>query len=330
MSDASPNLLAQAPVADTLDRMPQLDSNSFGLDGTGLIVLAVVAAAVLAALAVGGVVLARRLEKRRALRNLQDAARRQGLDADEWRLLNWIAHLSGAKRIDAVLSLNAHFEKGVEKLLEDPRVLELSRTLNVPVTAIIRSLRQKLGLEDPQQGRSLGSHVLESLHAGCTLSVQRPQEPSEFSARLVKTSKNLTDFVLEVDEEIHCQAEEKWSLRKAEEGLFWEFDAIVQRRAGKDVFCCARGEARYVNRRRFSRIPTRKEALISMITLLGERGELLGPQMREAVVVELGGPGMLLECDESAEVGTRLLMHVDLGAARVLQGVAVVKRCTRG
>jgi hypothetical protein len=52
--------------------------------------------------------------------------------------------------------------------------------------------------------------------------------------------------------------------------------------------------------------------------------------MREAVVVELGGPGMLLECDESAEVGTRLLMHVDLGAARVLQGVAVVKRCTRG
>lgn len=267
-----------------------------------------------------------RQQRKLALTELRAAVDRAGLGADHKRVLTWIAVLSGAKPLDSVLTTPPAFERGTDALLGGDRATEIARHLGSPPAVIVRELREKLELGPPRAGRALLAHMLTGIPQASNVTVSRSASPREFDATVRETSQPTFDIALEPHQTIECDAGEVWTISRADQGVVCNFDAKVLKREDGAVHLLAQGDAHYISRRRFARIPTYRAALVAQLPLVSPGDSLTQPEFAKATVLEIGGPGMLLQMDAEVPMGQRLLIVVQAAAQEVLQVVGVVRR----
>lgn len=109
--------------------------------------------------------------------------------------------------------------------------------------------------------------------------------------------------------------------------MIWEFEAIATA-CSQDTISLSHSERiRYVNRRRFTRVPTDKPAKIALFPVFGQVTE--SKQMElcfvPAVITEIAGPSVRVRTDLSVQIRQRVLLVFDLEEGRLVQDVGEVR-----
>jgi len=222
------------------------------------------------------------------------------------------------------------FNRGVESLLESASLADTlaSGTSASAGCSFLVSLREKLGFEVlPGQARPT-SVDLGPMKPGTQIAIQRQRSPERFNAVVRATRTDPAEIAVRpAGQEIRSRPGESWIVHFPQGGILWEFNSWVVHHAGGDIVIRPVGEVRWINRRRFPRVPTDKPAWGAAFPFHNEDGTPAEvPQFVSGRLVELAGPGMQLRAPLDVEVGNRVLVVVQLEHDKTVESAAVVRR----
>jgi hypothetical protein len=297
-------------------------------------------------LVLGGVVVAvamvalllyrRRAQARRGGRLIEDWARQAGLGDRERFVLLAVARAAKMRNAGAVLDSAAAFERGAAQLLKSKRVASLSGERRERIEQLIGAVRCRLRMRQAvpavggvaPAGRSDAEPEAPSFAEGDRLTVVYRGRAASVGVRIAATADD--EMLVQPDTPIDCKPGESWLLQYADGGALWEFDAPVVRSDEGIVTLGPAAKPRYVNRRRFPRVPTSKPAHVAEFPMWREDGEVGTHDFVAGELVEIGGTGLKLEAPMGARAGQRVLLALKFAPDRVIEGLGKVRRVTTG
>jgi hypothetical protein len=119
---------------------------------------------------------------------------------------------------------------------------------------------------------------------------------------------------------------ESWVVRYPQGGVLWEFDAWVTGRSDGEVALRPTGRLRWINRRRFLRVATRRPAYVAPFPFLMNYQETSPPRFYEGTLTEIGGAGLRVDAPVRVAPGERVLVVVELAPDKVAEGTGIVRR----
>jgi len=289
------------------------------------IILLVVAAAIFLA-----AILVHRFRDAKRRRQFQKRAGEAGMNAEEQKLLGHLANLAGLRQTDAVLDAPDAFDRGAEVLLQSERVSAMDADLQARTRALVNTLREKLGFARQESlDPTHGAVWLGKIPMGTSVEVVRPSSPEPFQAVLAGEEAVAEQIVLEPAVAMRCEGNESWTLRYAEGGLLWEFDARVVRQEDTGrVVMLPGGKVRCINRRKFIRTPVRISAFVAPFPFLRDQDADGPPRFLPATVVEIAGPGLRIQAPLEVGMGERMLVGLKMPDRKVMQALGITRRPT--
>ena len=276
-----------------------------------------------------------RRERKTTEKLFTEYAVKRGLTARERQILLSIANEAGLKRNESIFTLISAFDSGaakVEKNLAGRQTDKESRQLE----AVLFSLREKLGFKkEPSYSRSTPaeSEKLSSrqIPVGRKVDVvhRKAQDSEAIEATVVKNSD--TELAVRLTKPVTITFGEYWNVHYYFGTSIWEFDTSVISYDGNVMVLSHSDNIRFINRRRFLRVPVQKPAFIAQFPFErklrysiddgiknGETTQdsadilLRPPEFIPAVVTELGGPGLRIEAAIEVKTGDRVLVMFEL------------------
>lgn len=283
---------------------------------------------VLAAAAVVVVLHRRRAARKKAKAAFQRRARELGLDPNERNLLLAVAKTAGPPRIDNIFSIgSAAFERAVSHFVDSRTFRSLSEEVRAAAMGVLHTLREKLGYQpgeapDEEQGA-------QGVAPGTQLTIIHRGRGHAFHATVSRADP--ARFVVDAAPGTDYHPGEDWLVRFGEGEKMWEFNASVLRTEEGRVVLAQPTKMRFINRRRFHRVPTDRPASVAVFPLLKADTTLDSLRFVPARLVEIAGPGLRLaglELDEPLDIheGSKVLVTARLASDRVIEGVGVVRR----
>jgi len=275
-------------------------------------------------------------EKKKAFgKSFVDNARALGLTGRESQLLTIAADRAGLKRAESIFTMDTAFERGTAKVIEDGLGGEQSAEKSEQMKIEFSFLREKLGF-GKRLGSSAGAKKLSSrqIPVGKTLYITRrkARDSDDIESTVVKNSA--TELVIKVSKPVGVTFGETWCVRYYSGVSVWEFDTAVVSCDGGILALNHSERVRFINRRRFLRVPVRRRAFIAQFPfartvveqsaqkkeqgkvdqdLSGASGRMWGPpEFVPAVVTEFAGPGLRMESALEVKVGQRVLVVFSL------------------
>jgi len=255
-------------------------------------------------------------------------AQEAGLSDEERGLVAAIARLAGLGRSpQGIFTDEKAFGAGLARLVDSGRPGRASGHSYAMCTRCIYlvSLHEKLGFEPTGSGKEVAQAIqLGYLEPGTALTVFRQTRPENLQVFVTgRRDQGRELFVLpEVPLEAH--AGETWTVRYPRAGTLWEFDAKVVSNMADEIVIRPGGQARWVNRRRFARVPVCRPAQVALFPFHRAEGNMSAPEFVPARLVDIGGPGMRIEASLEAAVGDRLLVVAEL-PNRVMEIMGMVR-----
>jgi len=253
-------------------------------------------------------------------------ADRRGLSQRERTVLLEIASRAKLKRRESIFTLASAFGLGATQITDQALALQgaqASRRLRFELTV----LREKLGL----QGRvsdSIGSEAALNKPSSRQIPIDKKLqiirhelEPTDIEATVTKNDD--IELAVRLSKPLEADPGQACRVHYYYGASVWEFDASVVNCDGEILVLAHSYDVRFINRRRFFRVPVKKPALIASFpftkTLRSDENEdesLAGdlpcswgaPEFVPATVTELGGPGLRVEAPLEVEVGARVLV----------------------
>ncbi|RKY08563.1 MAG: hypothetical protein DRP66_04295 [Planctomycetota bacterium] len=254
-------------------------------------------------------------------------AARRGLAVRERQILRELARKAGLKRSESIFTLGVAFDRGaagmIEENLADPNELSV--------------LREKLGFRKPPNS-SAGSPAIStkrssrSIAVGKKVRITRRKTPGSdhIESIVVKNSDN--GLSIKLEKSVKIIFGEPWCVRYHFGSSIREFDTTVISYDGDVLLLNHSENVRFINRRRFLRVPVARPALIApfpfarTLAETGDRDEPTAndhsarasviswglPQFVPAVVTELAGPGLRIKSSLNVKIGQRVLVVFDL------------------
>jgi len=272
----------------------------------------------------------RTLLRQRASSQLFDEyADRTGLSARERQILLTIASYAGLKECEAIFTMASAFDLGAARMIEESLTRqgpEAGGQLKIELSF----LREKLGFT--KKSNKLSSRQIpEDRKVHITRRIGRHSD--EIEATVVEN--NDIELTLKLATPVRITFGEVWRVRYYFGASVWEFETSVLSYDGDVLVLHHSDDVRFINRRRFLRVPVNKPAFIASFpfakALVGDTGvskeqpdaeqdsadgsdRAWGPpQFIPAVVTELAGPGLRMEAPLEVNVGDRVLVVVRLG-----------------
>ena len=287
--------------------------------------------------------------ERKSSTNLFDKySRERGLSEDEDQLLSDIARKAGLKRNESVFTMFTAFDRGVSAVKKS-----FSGSHQTPeyyqMKSILASLRQKLGFTKqasfsrgtPNKSKQLSSR---DVRVGKKVLITRRSGQADGGIETVVVENTENEFIVEMSEQIKVTFGEFWCVRYFQGSSIWEFDSSVLSYDGRRLILRHNDNVRFINRRRFLRVPVIMPAFIAHFPFelvcketrpddIDEDGDDYDiershaltwgpPEFVPAVVTELAGPGLRIESTLDVNIGDRVLVvfnlgqHMESGSAR--------------
>jgi hypothetical protein len=280
------------------------------------------------------------LSRRRRIWREEDAsagyfdinAERVGLTADESKILRKIAKYAGLRRIDAVFTMKDAFVRGSEMLMKKRFMSGLALTGRKHLNEQVISIRGKLGFGmdvdasiDSCTSKGLSSRQIP-VGRSIMLSRVGASESSVYSATIIAN----TDFELKLkaSEVVASTNSQIWRVHYQLGARMWKFDSLELSSKGDELILRHCDEIRLINRRKFVHAPVDLQGYISVFpcayTMSQEQSSIL-PRFIRAKIVEISGPGLLIEADTKLRSNTRLLVVFEIEDGRVIQNAAEVR-----
>jgi preprotein translocase subunit YajC len=265
-------------------------------------------------------------------------ARKIGLSNRECKILFKAAQKAGLKQSESIFTMSTAFDRGTAKMLEeaqtDPRAVEESNQLRMELVF----LREKLGYKQKTSSSdsSAQSAKLSSrqIPIGKKIHITRRKvlTAGNIEATVVKNSDN--ELGIRLAQAVRITFGESWCARYYFGSSVWEFDTAVIGYDGDMLVLSHSDNVRFINRRRFLRVPVKMSGFIATFPFeklpvevhrseeeeqaQGDASEqpvtfIWGPpEFVPAVVTELAGPGLRVESSLDLKVGDRILIVFNL------------------
>jgi len=290
-----------------------------------LLLIAIILFAALIAL-----LLYRRAAETKAFRQVLEARARQvGLTDPELYVLLAIAKAAKVRNATALLSSAEAFDRGANRLLTSRRVTSLSAERRDGISVLIESMRGRLAVGRPAPAVNgaapeTASPLAPSLNEGDRLAVIYRGRSATFDVHVAATADE--ELVVEPSTPMACKPGESWLLQYAEGGSLWEFDAPVVRSEEGKITLGRMGRPRFINRRRFPRVPTSKLAHLATFPMWRQDSQVGKHEFVTGELIEIAGTGLKLRAPIEARAGQRILLTLDLAPNRVIEGLGKVRR----
>jgi len=298
------------------------------------ILMGVIAIIILTA-ALFAVSLHRTLSGRKVSKQLfTEYANKRGLSARERQILLAIANNAGLKESEAIFTMGGAFDRGAAKMIEKSLAqggAEAGEQLKVEMSF----LREKLGLHK-QRLSSIGSMTRpkklssRQIPAGKKVHINRRTNRTSDDIESTIIENNDMELKVKLETPVKITFGEFWRVRYYFGASVWEFDTSVISYDGDVLVLNHSDDVRFINRRRFLRVPVRMPAFIArfpFVTALppnndsNKTGSKVGrdladasvgtwrlPEFVPAVITELAGPGLRIETSLEIKVGNRVLV----------------------
>jgi hypothetical protein len=277
----------------------------------------------------------RTAQRKKTVNLLFGHAKERGLSTGEFKMLKDIAGSAGAKHEISVFNVEGAFDRGVDRIVKkslakgaDPSEIEvLKRNYSF--------LREKMGLQNPyselsEMAARPSNPNTRQIAVGKKLLLTRRTGRTDGEIESTVVQNNDAELTVELAKHVRIDFGDLWSARYFFGSSVWEFDTSVISYDGTALVLSHGDNARYVNRRRFLRVPVRKEALIALFPFTGtveqrvngantdsihketmeeaSRSTLVAPEFVPAIVTELAGPGLRVEVSLEVKKGDRVLV----------------------
>jgi len=258
-------------------------------------------------------------------------ADRRGLSRRERHILLEIATRAQLKRNESIFTLAGAFNRGAAKATAEAlaskgvkRVKRLGAELAV--------LREKLGFQ-----KQISDPIGSAMKSGKPASRQIPigkrvqiiprdsNEPDNIEATVIKNDE--IELVVKLPRPLEADPGDLCCVHYYFGASVWEFDASVISCHGGILVLTHSYEVRFINRRRFLRVPVKRPAFIASFPFArtfppgGNSAEWIEqnsmdappvawgpPEFVPAEVTELAGPGLRLEAPLEVKVGDRVVV----------------------
>ncbi|MHC4395230.1 MAG: PilZ domain-containing protein [Planctomycetota bacterium] len=251
---------------------------------------------------------------------IEEAVKR-GLSNRESQILLRIATYARLRRAESVFTTSKAFERGavimMEKSLAEGQETEESRQLRTETSF----LREKLGFRS-QPVRSISeagrSKKLSSreIPVGKKVHITRRTARTSDSIETTVIKNSDEELTLKLAMPVRINFGELWRARYYFGASVWEFDTSVVSYDGDVLILNHSDDVRFINRRRFLRVPVSKQALIASYPFSRTANTSVGvwgpPKFVPAVVTELAGLGLRIESQLKVKVTDRILVILKL------------------
>ena len=265
-------------------------------------------------------------------------ADKRGLSRRERQILLEIARKAGLKRGEAIFTMRSAFDHGAAKIVEESLArqgAEKSKWLRTELSF----LREKLGFQkktsisigSPTKSRKLSSRQIST---GKKLHITRRKTPDLVDIESTVIKNDNMELTVKLTTSLESKPGELWRARYYFGASVWEFDTSVVSCNGNILVLNHSDNVRFINRRRFLRVPVKRPAFIMRFPFVrtlpptlarakpwtgsnqpsaGASGNTWGlPEFIPAIVTELGGPGLRIEAPLEVKAGERVLVAFSL------------------
>ena len=140
---------------------------------------------------------------------------------------------------------------------------------------------------------------------------RKARDPGDVESTIVGNSD--TELAVRLTRPVKITFGEFWCIHYYFGSSVWEFDASVVSYDGDILVLNHSDDVRFINRRRFIRVPVKMQAFIAPFPFAKASEPVWGPpEFVPAVVTELAGPGLRIESTLKVEEGERILVVLSL------------------
>jgi hypothetical protein len=303
----------------------QLDSAS--ADQRLFIILSVAAILILTVLFIAAGYRQKAKEQNLANKVFALYAEKTGLSRLERQILLDMAERTKLKRIESIFTMVTAFERGAAELTKDAlahRGAKASKNLS----ARLSILREKLGYEKKRSNATATSNKSSSrqIPPGKQLQMTRSNESEPINIESTVIENNDFELTVQFNEPLESKPGEIWSVRYNFGASVWEFETSSISCYGNILVLNHSDNIRFINRRRFLRVPVNKPTFIARFPFArtlqpddNSRGHANisesswgPPEFVPASVTELAGPGLRVEAPLDVKVGERVIVILKL------------------
>jgi len=311
----------------------RLDSAS--ADHNWFILLSVIAVIILIALLIAASY-NNKVKERKATNNIFfNYAKRLGLSRRERQILLDIAKITKLKRIESIFTMVTAFDRGAAELTKNVLARRGAKT-SKNLSAQLSVLREKLGFEKKRPalaGTAANLNKPSSKHipTGKQLHMTRRKTGDEANIESTVIENNDVELTVKLEVSLESKPGELWSVHYYFGASVWEFETSSISCYGNILVLNHSNNIRFINRRRFLRVPVKKPTFIArfpfarMLQPKSDSGRGIEkdsanisentwgpPEFVPASVTELAGPGLRIEAPLEVKVGERVLVILKL------------------
>ncbi len=313
-------------------------SGSF-FSGRWFIVATVVTIIILIALLV--IVSLHQIKQQRTHSNrlFDEYSKKSGLSEQESKILMDIANKAGLKQSEAIFTTAGAFDRGagiiVEESLNEQQETDKSEQLKTELV----HLREKLGFQK-QAPTSIGiatkARKLSSrqIPVGKNLHITRRKTRNLSTMESTVIKNDDLELTVKLAKTLESLPGESWRARYYFGASVWEFDTTAVSCNGDILVLNHNDDVRFINRRRFLRVPVNRSAFVATFPFSKEvviedddskdnssskqtldevfRSHWALPEFVPVVVTELAGPGLRMDIPLEVKVGDRVLVAFKL------------------
>ncbi len=256
-----------------------------------------------------------------------DYAERIGLSEHERRILFQVTEKCGLKQSDAIFSMEDAFNHGAAKLAAESIATNPKTEDNEQLRADLALLREKLGfLPRSFTGLTAKSRKFDSrqIPIGKELHITpyKNNQSAGIDSNVIKNDD--IELTLKLKTPVQTSPGERWRARFNYNASVREFDSSVVRCNGEELVLNHSEDVRFINLRRFLRVPVNKQALVARFPFVKdphneqndntttEINSWGPPQFVPATVTELAVVGLRLDAPLDVTVGERLIVIFNL------------------
>jgi hypothetical protein len=256
----------------------------------------------------------------------------RGLTAQQREILVAIAKQSGSGRPEDVFFQSELFIRGASKLMQEYFASGRNVIERKKMNVLIGQIKQKLGYQKGvggipvRRGRDPGLSSRD-IPVGKTVSIALSTRPEGSRVDAVVIRNDEFELVLRPEIPVSCPPGEHWNVRYRLGTSTYEFDALTMVCGPEGLELNHAESVRYLNRRRFLRVPVEFPALVAMFPIQRQGGQdqIAAPQFVPATITEISGPGLRIHTGLTADHGQRMLVVFELEPDKIIQDIAEVR-----
>jgi hypothetical protein len=266
------------------------------------------------------------IEASRRWKAFLDEARTVDFEDDEMDVLISMAKISRSGSPEAVLHSANTFDR-LQKRMESSREFKaLDQARQVEIGDIFDTLRAKLGFpsseaaqRDPVSTREIARGTYLTICPG------KGKAPVEVALAENTPQVLVTEPLAEMEYE-ELVVGQDYPVLFNHDGAYWQFDGVIRAMANGDIYLAHSHELTKADRRRYPRIPTQAPARIAAYHFITRGEGSQSPQYHDATLIEIAGPGLLLETDLVVNAGQKVLVTIEMAAEQWVESVGIVRR----